>query len=83
MLADPEHVEPELVGKRDFLDQVAQPLRGIDGLVGGRIGRGLREGVDANFHEGMWAGGWSPRCNRGDAVRRVPRTHWLKAASAR
>ena len=26
VLAEAEHVEPDLVGKRDLLDQVAQPL---------------------------------------------------------
>ena len=30
MLAEPEHVEPDLVGKLDLLDQVAQPLMRAD-----------------------------------------------------
>ena len=30
VFAEPEHVEPDLVGERDLLDQVAQPLDGAD-----------------------------------------------------
>src|SRR5438034_3440141 len=45
MLADPEDVEPNLVGELDLLDQVAQPLRRAHGARG-QFG----EGIDAKFH---------------------------------
>src|SRR5204862_8349989 len=46
MLADAEHVEPDLVGQLDLLEQVAQP-------VGGRgLARRQRpERVDAELHD--------------------------------
>ena len=39
MLAEAEHVEADLVGKLDLLDQVAQPLMRAD------VRRGLRSGL--------------------------------------
>ncbi len=50
VLADPEDVEPDLVGERRLLDQVAQTLRGRDRPSRGRVGRELREGVETEFH---------------------------------
>ena len=41
VLADAEHVQPELVGKLDLLEQVGEALLGRD-----RIGGQLPEGVD-------------------------------------
>lgn len=44
MLADAEHIEPDLVGEADLFHQLGEAL-------GGRVLRpGLREGVDADFH---------------------------------
>ena len=34
VFAEPEHVEPDLVGERDLLDQVAQPLARADRVRG-------------------------------------------------
>ncbi len=50
VLADPEDVQPDLVGERRLLDQVAQALRGRDRPPRGRVGRELREGVETEFH---------------------------------
>ena len=49
VLADAEDVEPDLVGELDLLDQVAQPLGGADDPARHRVGRQLREGVDAEL----------------------------------
>ena len=51
VLADAEDVEPDLVGKRCLLDQVAQALRGRDRAARCRVGGELREGVETEFHE--------------------------------
>ena len=50
VLADAEDVEPDLVGELDLLEQVAEPLRGRDRPARPRVGRELREGVDAELH---------------------------------
>ena len=50
VLADPEDVEPDLVGERRLLDQVAQPLCGRDRPARDRVGGELREGVETEFH---------------------------------
>ena len=44
VLADREHVEPELVGQLGLLEQVAHPLLGAD------TGRKVREGGKSEFH---------------------------------
>ena len=46
MLADREHVEPELVGELGLLEQVAHPLLGADAR--GEVG----EGGKSKFHDG-------------------------------
>ena len=61
VLADAEHIEADLVGQLDLFDQVAQPLRRVDGLPGRRIGRGFRECVDADFHAGPFGRGGAGR----------------------
>ena len=38
VLADAEHVEADLVGELDLLDQVAQPLGGADRAARRRVG---------------------------------------------
>ncbi len=50
VLADPEDVEPDLVGERRLFDQVAEPPAGRDRPSRNRVGRELREGVEAEFH---------------------------------
>ena len=50
VLADAEDVEPDLVGERRLLDQVAQALRGRHRPARDRVGGELREGVEAEFH---------------------------------
>src|SRR5687767_24626 len=49
MLAQPKHVEADLVGQFDFLDQIAQPLMRTDG-VGTRLRADVGEGVETEFH---------------------------------
>jgi hypothetical protein len=44
MLADAEHIEPDLIGQLDFLDQVLQPLSRRC------AGRHVGEGVESDFH---------------------------------
>ena len=44
VLADGEHVEPELVGEDGLLEQVAHPLLGAD--AGAEVG----EGCESEFH---------------------------------
>ena len=50
MLADAVDIEVDLIGEFDFLKEIAQPLRGADGLAGCGVGGGFREGVNAEFH---------------------------------
>jgi xanthine/uracil permease len=45
MLADAEHVQPDLVGQLDLLEQIGQPLVRCD-----VVGRQLRERVDPQLH---------------------------------
>jgi hypothetical protein len=49
MLADTVDVQPNLVGQLDLLEQGVQAFRGRGGAAGLRVGRGLAEGVDAEF----------------------------------
>src|SRR3984893_8239904 len=44
VLADAEHVEPDLIGQLYFFQEIAESLCGSDGLV-----RQLREGIDTKF----------------------------------
>ena len=60
VLADAEHVEPDLVGELDLLDEVAEALRRSQRLARDRVGRELRERVDAELHPRML----SPRLPR-------------------
>lgn len=53
MLAEAEHVEPDLIGQLDLLEQVTQALLGADGPARLGVGRQFGERVDAKFHEGM------------------------------
>jgi hypothetical protein len=48
VLADPEHVEADLLGELDLLEQVAHPARRVL-LVQ------LRKGVDADLHDAKLA----------------------------
>jgi len=53
MLAEAEHVEPDLVGQFDLLDQVAQPLVRSDRRrvgLGAGLGADVGESVEAEFH---------------------------------
>jgi hypothetical protein len=46
MLAEAIEIEPELVGERDFLQQVAQPFgRALQAVVVERVGCVLRKSV--------------------------------------
>ena len=58
VFADPEHLQADLVRQLDLLDQVAQPPGCGDGAAARRVGRKLREGVDADLDGGncFWAG---------------------------
>ena len=49
MLAEAEHVEADLVGKLDLLDQVAQPLMRAD-VAGTFFRADVGEGVETEFH---------------------------------
>jgi hypothetical protein len=49
MLAEPEHVEADLVGQLDFLDEVAQPFMRADG-AGTRLWADIGESVETEFH---------------------------------
>jgi len=53
MLADPEDVEPDLIGELDLLEESADPLLRADRSTGPRVGRSLAEAVDAELHEGQ------------------------------
>ena len=50
MFANAKHVETDLIGKRDLLDQVGKPLSSADEMSSRRVGRPLDEAVDAEFH---------------------------------
>jgi hypothetical protein len=75
VLAEAEHVQADLVGELDLLDQVAQALLGADRPARVWVGGQLGEGVDAKFHEGR-AGVGKPaldtRPYKGDATRHRP-----------
>jgi hypothetical protein len=58
MLAKPEHIEPDLIGKLDFLDKVPDPSRSFGALPAGRIGIDVSECVKSEFH------GVCPSCYR-------------------
>jgi len=49
VLAHAEHVQADLVGELDLLDEVADALLRADDRAG-RVRRALSEGVDAEFH---------------------------------
>ena len=49
MLADAEHVEPELIGELDLLEQIGESLLRAHQMPGG-IRCALGEGVDPDFH---------------------------------
>ena len=49
VLAQAEHVETDLVGQLDLLDQVAQPFMRADGART-RFRADIRESVEAEFH---------------------------------
>ena len=49
MLAQPKHVEADLVGQLDLLDQVAQPLMRADGAWAW-FRADVGEGVETEFH---------------------------------
>jgi hypothetical protein len=51
MFAEPEHIEPDAVGKLDLLDDVSEGLVHIDRLARRGIAPGLDEGVSAELHE--------------------------------
>ena len=51
VLADREDVEADLVGEPRLFDQVAEADGRSDRPAAGRIGRELREGVEAEFHD--------------------------------
>ncbi len=51
MLAEPEHIEADAIGKFDLLDDVSEALVDIDRLAGRGIAPGLDEGVSAKLHE--------------------------------
>ena len=53
VLAQPEHVEAQLVGQLDLFQQVADALLGRDEAAGARVGRALGEGVEAKFEGRM------------------------------
>ena len=50
VLADPEDVEPDLLGELDLLQEVAQPLRLACGEAAGRVRRDVGERVEADLH---------------------------------
>jgi hypothetical protein len=53
MLAEPEHIEADAIGKLDLLDDVSEGLVDVDRLAGHGIAPGLDEGVGAELHEGL------------------------------
>ena len=50
VLADAEHVQADLVGELDLLQEVGQPLLGAGRAAGRRVPQDVAEGVDAQFH---------------------------------
>src|SRR5690349_11180464 len=52
MLADTVHIEPDLIGELDLLDEITQALRGSDRTTGLRIRGDLRERIDSDLHVG-------------------------------
>ena len=50
MLAEPEHVEADLIGQHDLLDEVGQALGGADAPTRRRAHADIAEGVEPDFH---------------------------------
>jgi hypothetical protein len=50
MFAEAEHVQADLIGQLDLLDEIAQALRRGDPIFGDSIFRQLAEGIDTKFH---------------------------------
>jgi hypothetical protein len=50
MLAEPEHIEADPIGKLDLLDDLSEGLVDIDRLAGRGIAPGLDECVGAELH---------------------------------
>ena len=67
MLADPEDVEADLVGKLDLLHQVAQALARADRLPRAGVRRQLGKGVDPDLHVLPFEDDEAPRRSRASA----------------
>jgi hypothetical protein len=50
MFAEPEDIEPDLIGKLDLLDQMLDPLGPFHSLAAGRIGVDVCECIKTQFH---------------------------------
>jgi len=50
MFAEPEDVEPHLIGKLDLLDQMLQPFGPFRTLAAGGIGIDIRKRIKTQFH---------------------------------
>ncbi len=61
MLAEPEHIEADPVGKLDLLDDVGEGFVDVDRLAGRGIAPGLDEGVSAELHQGLDTARFSTR----------------------
>jgi len=51
MLAETVHVQADLIGQLDLLDDLVQPVRSGDELPGGRISKRLGERANAKLHQ--------------------------------
>ena len=50
VLANAEHIEANLIGQLDLLDEVVKALSRADALTGAGVGRHLGESINANLH---------------------------------
>jgi hypothetical protein len=50
MFAEAEHVQADLIGQLDLLDEIAQALRRGDPISGDSIFRQLAKGIDTKSH---------------------------------
>src|ERR1700751_3172954 len=50
MFTNAKNIQPDLVGKVDFLEKILHPLNGAEGESGGCIGNHRSKAIDANLH---------------------------------
>ena len=83
MLAKAENVEPDLIGKLDLLDQIAQSSCRVDLLAGDRVGADIAECEEPEFHCSLPSVEGPASCRSGGRPLRVSGPDIVAAAGRR